>query len=241
MKTLLLILPFFVLLGCKKDIDPALNVMETSTDQPATLTATQKTYLALGDSYTIGESVTLPETYSYQLADSLRIQGVNIATPKIFAKTGWTTGDLLKAIAAQGIYKKYDLVTLLIGVNNQYRGQSQSVYRTEFKKLLQMAIGYANGNKSHVIVISIPDWGVTPFGKKSGRSMTQISKEIDQFNAINKEEALTAQVNYVNVITLSRKANTYLSLVASDGLHYSGKMYGQWSDVIFPAAYRALK
>jgi lysophospholipase L1-like esterase len=241
MKSLLLILPFCVLLGCKKDIDPVMNVMETSADQSTLAATTQKTYLALGDSYTIGQSVTLPETFAYQLADSLRIQGVNMATPKIFAKTGWTTRELLDAIAAQGIYKKYDLVTLLIGVNNQYRGQSQTVYRTEFKKLLQMAIGYANGNKSHVIVISIPDWGVTPYGKKSGRNMAQISREIDQFNAINKAEALNAQVNYVNVTTLSRKAKTYLSLVASDGLHYSGKMYGQWSDVIFPAAYQALK
>jgi lysophospholipase L1-like esterase len=239
MKNLALILSFCLLLACKKDQVPVMENRETLATTG--VAAVQKTYLALGDSYTIGESVERADTYSYQLAAKLKVAGVNMATPKIFAKTGWTTGELLEAIRIQTINKKYDLVTLLIGVNNQYRGNSKITYRSEFRRLLQLSIGYANGKKDHVFVVSIPDWGVTPFGKKSGKSQSAIAKDIDAFNAINREETILAGVTYVNITPDSRKAATDVSLVASDGLHYSRKMYALWANSLYNPTLQVLK
>jgi lysophospholipase L1-like esterase len=243
MKTILLLLPFLMFVACKKEIEPDMGNVDPADTTKGTSPANGalKTYLALGDSYTIGETVTLQETFSYQLSASLKVSGLNVGVPRIIAKTGWTTAELQAEIDKQDIPKTYDLVTLLIGVNNQYRGYSQSEYRTEFKKLLQLSIGYAKGDKNHVVVVSIPDWGVTPFGKGSGKDIKKIAVEIDQFNAINKAEAEAAQVKYTDVTALSRTANTDLSLIASDGLHYSGKMYGQWAAAIYPVTVAALK
>src|SRR3954453_11153972 len=146
-------------------------------------------YLALGDSYTIGESVAVADRYPVQLARELKL-----GEPEIIAKTGWTTDELSaaidKAMDKADPHGPYDLVTLLIGVNNQYRGRSADEYRTQFAGLLQRAIGFAGGNAQHVIVVSIPDWGVTPFAE--GRDRAKIAREIDQFNAINREEAKRA-------------------------------------------------
>lgn len=198
------------------------------------------TYLALGDSYTIGESVPAEGSFPYQLAAALTTSGHAVAQPQIIATTGWTTGELIDAISQSNITgKKYDLVTLLIGVNNQYRGQSQEVYRTEFVKLLHNAITFAGDNKSHVIVISIPDWGVTPYA--AGRDRAQIASEIDQFNAINKQAAKKAGVTYVDISPISKQAGTDASLNAEDGLHPSAKMYGLWVEEIAPAILRQLK
>ena len=187
------------------------------------------TYLALGDSYTIGESVTQEESFPYQYTTQLKLQGQNVANPKIIAKTGWTTNELNAAIKAENITQTFDIVTLLIGVNNQYRGYSKVTYRKEFKELLQDAIGYAGGNKKRVFVISIPDWGVTPFGIGVGGNSSKISDEIDAFNAINKAETLAMEVSYTDITPDSRKAATDVSLIAKDGLHPSGKMYLQWA------------
>lgn len=186
------------------------------------------TYLALGDSYTIGESVALSESFPYLFAAQLRTQGLSVANPKIIAKTGWTTDELQAAIQAESLTQNFDFVTLLIGVNNQYRGYSRDTYRKEFKELLHTAIGFAGGNKKRVFVISIPDWGVTPFGLSSGKSTKTIADEIDAFNAINKEETLTMEVSYIDITPDSKKAATNVSLMAKDGLHPSGKMYSQW-------------
>lgn len=187
------------------------------------------TYLALGDSYTIGEAVEQKLSFPYQLVSELVAQNLLVSTPKIIAKTGWTTDELQAAIKAGNVTQKFDIVTLLIGVNNQYRGNSQITYRKEFKELLQTAISYAGGVKKHVFVISIPDWGVTPFGKASGKNIQTIALEIDAFNAINKEETLALGLSYTDITIGSRAADTDLSLVATDGLHPSDKMYAVWA------------
>jgi lysophospholipase L1-like esterase len=184
-----------------------------------------KRYLALGDSYTIGESVAVEERFPMQLARELKMP-----EPEIIAKTGWTTDELNAAIDKADPHGPYDLVTLLIGVNNQYRGRSADQYRTEFAALLQRAIGFAGGKTRNVVVVSIPDWGVTPFAKD--RDQAKIAREIDQFNAINREETLRAGARYVDITPFSRKAAADPSLVAGDGLHPSGKMYAEWTRLI---------
>ena len=209
----------------------------TETKMPAG----QLSYLALGDSYTIGEAVAQNQSFPYQLAVKLNAQSVKVASPRIIAKTGWTTGELQAAIQSAAITSKYDIVTLLIGVNNQYRGNSIEVYRTEFKALLQTAIGFAGGNKTHVFVVSIPDWGLTPFGKGSGRDVKTISKAIDDFNAVNKEETVSAGVSYTDITPGSRDADTDVSLAAADGLHPSGKMYQEWVTLLAPAIVKVYK
>jgi len=182
-------------------------------------------YLALGDSYTIGESVDASERFPVQLAKQLKL-----GTPQIIAKTGWTTDELDAAIDAAKPVGPYERVTLLIGVNNQYRGRSADEYRTQFVALLKRAIGFAGGNAKHVVVVSIPDWGVTPFAE--GRDRAKIAHEIDQFNAINREEAARAGAKWVDITAISRRNDP--SLVAGDGLHPSGKQYAEWVKVIAP-------
>jgi len=180
-------------------------------------------YLALGDSYTIGESVAPEERFPNQLARTL-----GIGEPQIIAKTGWTTDELDAAIDAADPKGPFDLVTLLIGVNNQYRGRSADEYRAQFIALLQRAIGFAGGDAKRVIVVSIPDWGVTPFA--ASRDRAKIAREIDQFNAINREEARRAGARYVDITPISRGADP--ALVAADGLHPSGKQYAEWAKAI---------
>lgn len=202
---------------------------------------TPLTYLALGDSYTIGEAVEQKLSFPYQLVSELATQNVFVTTPKIIAKTGWTTDELQSAIKVENVTQKFDIVTLLIGVNNQYRGNPQITYRKEFAALLQTAISYANGNKKHVFVVSIPDWGITPFGKSSGKDIAKISAEIDAFNAIAKEETLAMNVSYTDITPGSRNAGADLSLVATDGLHPSGKMYAEWAVKVSNAIVAAFK
>jgi len=189
-------------------------------------------FLALGDSYTIGESVPETERWPVQLVALLRERGVSIQDPEIIAKTGWTTDELADAIQRANPQPPYNLVSLLIGVNNQYRGYSQETYRLEFATLLQQAINFADGDPNHVIVISIPDWGVTPFGANDsrGRSSDQISNEIAAFNAINLEEATQLGAHYVDITPISLGAANNLTLLAPDQLHPSGKMYALWAE-----------
>lgn len=199
------------------------------------MTEHKKSYLALGDSYTIGESVAMESNFPYQLAAKLNNEGLDVGQPYIIAKTGWTTSELQAAIKEATLKQKFDLVTLLIGVNNQYRGESLSLYRKEFKELLQTAIDFANGDKAHVFVVSIPDWGVTPYGLNSGREQQTIASEIDAFNAINKEETLAMGVSYIDITAASRKALSDKALVAEDGLHYSATMHAEWVASLLPA------
>ncbi|HYK77161.1 MAG TPA: SGNH/GDSL hydrolase family protein [Daejeonella sp.] len=191
-----------------------------------------KTYLALGDSYTIGEAVSSAESFPFQLVEELKKRGQFYAQPAVIAQTGWTTDELMEAIRSKNLSGVFDLVTLLIGVNNQYRGYPLENYRKEFKALLQTALNYAGGIEKNVLVISIPDWGVTPFAQKSDRDLQQISEEIDVFNAINREESLKAGITYVDITPGSRKALADIFLLAEDGLHPSGKMYAEWVEQI---------
>ena len=198
-------------------------------------------YLALGDSYTIGESVEEMLNFPNQLNAQLKEKELAINPPRIIARTGWTTSELIRAISSSGVTGKFDFVTLLIGVNNQYRGESRETYRKEFKQLLQTSIAYANDDKSHVFVISIPDWGVTPFAQTSGRDPTTISIEIDAFNAVSKQEALALGMSYIDITPASRMAATDCALIASDGLHPSGKMYRAWAAHTAAVVIKALK
>jgi lysophospholipase L1-like esterase len=197
-------------------------------------------YLALGDSYTIGEAVAQEQSFPFQVAERLRAFGLDVDDPKIVAQTGWTTDELIKAIKDAGLSGKYDLVTLLIGVNNQYRGHSSENYRVEFKELLQKALSFSDYRPENIYVISIPDWGVTPFAQKSGRDITSISTEIDNFNSVNREEALKMGVTYVDITPDSKTASADLTLLAHDGLHPSVKMYARWAKKITRELQRVL-
>ncbi len=190
------------------------------------------TFLSLGDSYTIGESVAENDRWSVQLAAMLRKSGFDLSDPDIIARTGWTTDELQTAILSSGNSKKYDYVSLLIGVNNQYRGQGTDKYRTEFGQLLQTATNFANGKANRVFVLSIPDWGRSAFAK--GRDKEKISREIDTFNAVAQEECKKAGIVFVDITTLTRTAEGDASQFADDGLHYSGKQMKQWADKALP-------
>jgi lysophospholipase L1-like esterase len=182
-------------------------------------------FLALGDSYTIGESVSGTERWPDQLADSLRAQGIQISNPRIIATTGWRTDDLTRAISNARLKNEYSLVSLLIGVNNQYQGKSSVSYAVEFEDLLKMAIVLARGKKENVFVVSIPDYGFTPFGKQK---QTAITAAIDEFNAINRRITERLGVKYFFITDITRLGLTQPDLVAADGLHPSGKMYSLW-------------
>ncbi len=197
------------------------------------------TYLALGDSYTIGEGVSENERYPVLLQDSLEASGIHLSDLQIIARTGWTTDELSEAIDQAELSIPYDLVTLLIGVNNQYRGRTPDSYRPEFVNLLERAVEYAGDNSGRVIVLSIPDWGVTPFA--GGRDKEQIAREIDAYNAINREESEKAGVAWVDVTAISREAASRPELLAPDGLHPSGLMYRYWVNDLFPLAFEMLK
>lgn len=188
------------------------------------------TYLALGDSYTIGESVPIYQTFPYQLVSQLRAAGLNFHAPEIVARTGWTTGELMLGVAQSRLQPQYDWVTLLIGVNNQYRGKDQDEYRKEFEQLLQQAISFSGNRKNRVIVLSIPDWGATPFAKS--RDRVKITTEIDTFNRINKEVSHQYAVHYIPITELTRAALQREELVAQDGLHPSGMAYKEWAELI---------
>ena len=196
-------------------------------------------FLALGDSYTIGESVAPAERWPAQLTARLRERGFTFDDPLIIATTGWTTGDLSRALVQTGPLDPFDLVTLLIGVNNQYRGRSEEEYQHQFRALLQRAITYAGDDATRVVVLSIPDWSVTPFASAWGaepRSLERIAFQIDRLNAINQAEAERTGAYYIYVTSISREAATDRSLLAPDGLHPSGKMYARWVNLVEPVA-----
>jgi lysophospholipase L1-like esterase len=185
------------------------------------------TYLALGDSYTIGESVLLKENFPNQTVQLLRETGYKFNSPEIIAKTGWTTDELQTAISNHQFLPSYNFVSLLIGVNNQYRGRTVENYKPEFESLLKQAISFAGNDTNHVIVLSIPDWGITPFA--TGRDRKQIAKEIDDYNRTNKQIAEKYKVYYIDITPGTREAAHDPSLLAPDGLHPSGKDYKRWA------------
>jgi len=190
-------------------------------------------YLALGDSYTIGEKVSERDRWPMQMASLLENTGINPEVT-IIARTGWTVMELWDGIQASPPEGAYDMVSLLIGVNDQYRGYPVDGYREDFRFMLGKAIEYAGGDANKVVVLSIPDWGVTPFAQ--GRDAEQIAKEIDIFNTINREETEKTGAYYIDITPISREAANAPELVASDGLHPSGKMYARWAQKTLPIA-----
>ena len=197
------------------------------------------TFLALGDSYTIGESVAEEGRWPVQLARALRAEGVALADPRIIATTGWTTDELQWGIDAAEPVGTFDLVSLLIGVNNQYRNRSAVAYREEFQTLLQRAIRYARGRAERVLVLSIPDWGVTPFARDDKRDAATIGSEIDAFNTAAQQVCAKEGVAYVDITPVSRDRGAQPEMIAADGLHPSAAMYTLWTQAALPVA-RAL-
>lgn len=192
-------------------------------------------YLALGDSYTVGESVPTTQSFPAQLKDSLQTSlNTNIAL-EIIAVTGWRTDNLQNAVNAGTKRSTYNLVTLLIGVNNQFQNRPFDQYETEFPQLLQRAIALANGSPKNVLVISIPDYAFTPFGQ--GRNVEKISREIDAYNEFAATVSRDKGVPFINITDITRKGLEDPSLVADDGLHPSGKAYEQFTQRIYPLAF----
>jgi lysophospholipase L1-like esterase len=199
---------------------------------------TQLRFLALGDSYTIGEGVPVEVRWPMQLVVRLAEAGYPLDEPEIIARTGWTTDELANALELAAPLGPYDIVSLLIGVNNQYRGRDVEEYRQQFNQLLERAISLAGGDPGNVLVLSIPDWGVTPYAE--GRDTARITTEVDAFNAVNREEASRAGTRYIDVTPASRLAASDPELIASDGLHPSGKLYAAWVELLLPEALAAL-
>jgi lysophospholipase L1-like esterase len=195
-------------------------------------------YLALGDSYTIGEAVPAAGRWPQQLVGQLRKHGVAIDNPRLIAATGWTTDELAAAINVAELAPPYDLVTLQIGVNNQYRRRAAGQYRGEFRDLLQRAIGFAAGRARQVVVVSIPDWGVTRFGRDDARGSSRIGDELDVYNAIARDEARRAGARWVDITGVSRRD---AGLVADDGLHPSVAQYALWVGAIEPVVRAAVR
>lgn len=200
---------------------------------------TSHSYLALGDSYTIGEQVPPKLRWPMQLVDSLEKMGIPMRKPRIIAQTGWTTGELLGAIEKSAPSTDYDLVSLLIGVNNQYRGYDISKFRKEFSILLQKAITFAGGRARRVFVVSIPDYGVTPFGRQ--KNPRKIERELKRYNTIARNIADKNKVTFINITPISKRAASDSTLVAGDGLHPSGRMYGKWVSKMMPAVISKLQ
>ncbi|MCE4373719.1 SGNH/GDSL hydrolase family protein [Xanthomonas hortorum] len=197
-------------------------------------------YLALGDSYTIGEGVAAAQRWPVQLVDGLRAYGWNVAPPQIIATTGWTTDELQAGIDTATPQGTFDLVSLLIGVNNQYRGRSLDEYRSQFDALLQRAIGFAGGHAAHVFVLSIPDWGLTPFAHAQGADAGLIAAQIDAFNSIASDLCAKRAVRFVDITATSRDGGDAADMLVDDGLHPSGAMYARWTALALPAARDAL-
>ena len=202
-------------------------------------------YLALGDSYTIGQSVPEAERWPVQLVQLIKATPLFAAQNGgieggIIARTGWTVDELWRGIQQNPPQGTYDLVSLLIGVNDEYRGGGAEGYRQDFRFMLGKAISYAGGEAQRVIVLSIPDWGVTPYARNDPRSPAQIAAEIDAFNAVNKDEAEKAGTRYLDVTPVSRQASGDPTLIAGDGLHPSGEMYATWAALALPEALAAL-
>ncbi|MFC0679519.1 SGNH/GDSL hydrolase family protein [Lysobacter korlensis] len=193
-------------------------------------------YLALGDSYTIGEGVPEDGRWPVQLARTLRAEGVPLGDPRIIATTGWTTDELLAAMDAAEPLGQWDFVTLLIGVNNQYRGRSVGDYRSQFTTVLERAQRLAGGRADRVLVVSIPDWGVTPFATANGKDPARIANELDAYNVAARDISAAHGIAFVDITPVSRERGVEPAMLVEDGLHPSGAMYTLWTDRIAPVA-----
>ena len=199
------------------------------------------TYIALGDSYTIGEGVPEAGRWPLQLTAALRGEGIALDDPRIIATTGWTTDELAAAIDAAPPPGRFDFVSLLVGVNNQYRGRDLANYREEFAALLERALGFAGGRAGRVLVLSIPDWGVTPFAaaqiaQQRGRDAAAIAAELDAYNAAARAICAARGVAFVDITAVSRAHGGEQAMLADDGLHPSAAMYAQWTALVLPVA-----
>ncbi len=193
-------------------------------------------YLALGDSYTIGEGIAEDGRWPIQLALTLRDEGIALDDPVIIATTGWTTDELSTAIDDAEPLGTFGFVSLLIGVNNQYRGRDVAEYRDEFAALLGRAIGFANDRANRVLVLSIPDWGVTPFAIQSGRDRDLIASELDAYNTAAREGCEARGVAFIDITPVSRTLGGEVEMLAADALHPSAPMYAQWAALALPVA-----
>lgn len=206
----------------------------------ASNTAMHPTFLALGDSYTIGEGVPVAASWPVQLAVRLRGEGIDVAAPRIVARTGWTTDELSAAMDATSFEPPYALVTLLIGVNNQYRGRPLDEYRGQFRALLHRGVALAGGVASHVVVVSIPDWGRTPFASREGRDAGRVAQEIDGYNTAACAEVAAVGAHWVDVTGISRAPAARDEWVA-DGLHPAEAQYARWVEAILPVVRKAVR
>lgn len=190
------------------------------------------TFLALGDSYTIGESVDTAENFPHQTVALLNQEDdLQFSAPKIIATTGWTTDELLAGIEAAELENaRYDFVSLLIGVNNQYRNRSKEEYAEQFEQLLLKAIHFSGNRHDRVLVLSIPDWGVTPFAREKGADQDQVQEEIDSFNNINKSIAIRHNVHYIDITFSTRFHGSQSEYLTQDKLHYSALEYKIWAE-----------
>ena len=204
-----------------------------------TAAATPLQYLALGDSYTIGQSVGEKERFPYLTASLLRLQNIPVAEPVYIATTGWTTANLLAAIEQTPALGTFDAVSLLIGVNDQYQHMDTSEYRVRFTKLLDTAVALAGNRASRVFVLSIPDYSATPFVAKESKA--RIYNELNVFNAIAKEITTSRNISYTDITPLTREVVTDATLLASDRLHYSGKEHQKWANLLAPAIKSAVR
>lgn len=195
--------------------------------------------LSLGDSYSIGEGVASDQAWPAQLVSTLRGEGLQMEDALVLATTGWTTDELLDATTRQAFEPPYALVTLLIGVNNQYRGRSLENYASEFSSLLDLAVTLAGGKAGQVIVVSIPDWGVTPFAREQGVDSDAVAVAIDRFNACARERTGSRGAHWVDVTAVSRGSGR--DLLADDGLHPSAGQYTLWMQRILPLARQLLQ
>ena len=191
-------------------------------------------YLALGDSYTIGESVAEADRWPMQLVARLRESGTAITEPEILATTGWTTDELSAAMDAHHFSPPYDLVSLAIGVNNQYRGRDADNYAAELDVLLSRAIALAGGHRERVFMLSIPDWGVTRFGRESGRDTAEIAGQLDTLNTRAAKLCAKHDIAFVDIMPVSRTRGGEVAMMASDGLHPSGALYAEWTALTLP-------
>ncbi|MEN1929780.1 SGNH/GDSL hydrolase family protein [Luteimonas sp. MJ250] len=198
-------------------------------------------HLALGDSYTIGEGVDPEDRWPHQLARTLRAEGVDLEDPQTIAATGWTTDELDAAIDAADPDGPFDFASLLIGVNNQYRGRDVDDYARGFTALLERGIGFAGGRPDRMLVLSIPDWGVTPFAAASGRDLDGIARELDAYNAAARAICEARGVAFVDITAASRERGAEATMLADDGLHPSATMYTEWMRLALPVARRLLQ
>jgi lysophospholipase L1-like esterase len=196
-------------------------------------------YLALGDSYTIGEGVSEAERWPNHLCAMLRAQGFVMADPLVVARTAWTTDELSDAISQEGVEGRFDLVSLLVGVNDQYRARPVAGFTAEFQSLLARAKSFAGGREGRVVILSIPDWGATPFAE--GRDRMLIAREIEAYNESARRLTKKVGAHWIDVTEVSREMRTAPELIAADGLHPSGEMYRRWAEVVLPIAIDALR